>query len=87
MIFNTKVQGIPCQCQVTYFKPGVAMQRYGTGAGDVHPPELPEIEMKLLDRRGHPAPWLQKKLTEEERKRLEREFYLERDAEAYEYSH
>lgn len=86
MIFNTKVQGIPCQCQVTYTA-GLPAVRYGTGAGDIHPPELPELEIQVLDRSGKPAPWLSQKLTPDDVSRLQEEFFLERDAEAYSYAH
>lgn len=87
MIFNTKVQGIPCQCQVTLlsmYKPAV---RYGSGAGDVTPPENTELEIRLLDSRGFQAHWLEKKMTPEDKARLQKEFFLERDAEAYSYAH
>ena len=87
MIFNTTVQGIPCQCQVTMIGKNIPMKRYGSGAGDVHPPEHQEMEIALLDRQGKPADWLEKKLTVSERDRLKKEFFLERDAEMYAYSH
>lgn len=87
MIFNTQVHGIPCQCQVLLFSKGSPLRRYGTGAGDVHPPELPDLEIEILDSKGKAAPWLEAKLTPQDRARLEKEFHLERDAEAYEASH
>ena len=87
MIFYTKVQGIPCQCQVTLLSVSKPPARYGTGAGDVSPPESMELEIRLLDSRGFQAHWLEKKMTQEDKTRLQKEFLLERDAEAYSYAH
>lgn len=87
MIFDTKVQGIPCQCQVTLLSMHKPSVRYGTGAGDVSPPEHMEMEIRLLDSRGFQAHWLEKKMTPEDRARLQEEFFIERDAEIYTCSH
>ena len=35
--------------------------------------EYPEVDFEVLDRRGNPAPWLERKLTSEDRDRIENE--------------
>ena len=63
MIFETRVHGIPCQCEVTDYQKAMPMRITGSGFGDCEPPEPEEFEFNLLDRRGRPAPWLEKHLT------------------------
>ena len=63
MKFQTKVCGIPCTVVVTLYRKAVPMRIYGSGMGDCDPPEPEEFEFQLLDRKGYPAPWLEKKLT------------------------
>lgn len=68
---NTRVAGIPCSVEVTAFSPYRCNRR-----GHIDhwlPDELPEIEFMILDRRGHPAPWLERKLSPADRRRLEGE--------------
>lgn len=85
MIFDTKVAGIPCKCEVTLFSPFKPMQVYGSGMGDCDPPEPGEFAFKILDRSGYPANWLEKKLTKQDEGRLEEEFQLEQLGERYGY--
>ena len=78
MTVEINVCGIPALADVVHYWPG----RPGRtdGPPDVcYPPEPPELEWRLLDRRGRPAPWLERKLTDAERERIERELleYLE----------
>ena len=87
MIFETKIQGIPCKCQVLWITKGMSAVLYGSGAGDIHPPELPEFEFRVLDRKGYKAPWLERKMTEADNERLQEEFFLEKALEEYEYWH
>ena len=87
MIFNTKIQGIPCQCSVVCLGRESPMIRYGSGAGDVIAPEYPEFEFTILDRKGYKAPWLEKKLTQQDEVRLQEEFLLEKSLEDYDGSH
>lgn len=63
MIFTTRVNGIPCKCEVTSFSPYVPMRITGSGQGDVDPPEEAEFEFNILDRRGREAPWLERYVT------------------------
>lgn len=57
--FESSVHGIPCQIEITHF--------YGGWRGSYwEPPEYPEAEIRILDRRGRHAPWLERKLSEAE---------------------
>lgn len=72
--FATRVAGIPCICEATYYAEGSPMRITGTGFGDADPPEYEEFEYTILDRRGRPAPWLEAKLTDDDDLRLKREY-------------
>jgi len=68
--FEDRVMGIPAIIRVTYWERYVPARTSG-------PPELcyPAEggcgEWRVLDRRGRPAPWLERKLTEAERARID----------------
>lgn len=72
--FEDRVAGIPCVIAVTYWEPF----RPGFLSG---PPELcyPDEggcgEWEVLDRRGRPAPWLERKLTDAERERIDQRVF------------
>lgn len=83
MIFPTTVQGIPCQVEVTHFIPAVPMYVYGPGMGEAEPPEPAEISFRLLDRKGYPAKWLEKKLDTMAEARLYEEIDVMLTAEYY----
>lgn len=73
MIFNTKVHGIPCQCEVTHYIPYKPADLSG------HPdrwsaPEGGEFEFNILTTKGKPAPWLERYLTDQDNDRLYQEF-------------
>lgn len=74
MSFQTTIAGIPCQCEVLWYQAAEPMRITGSGFGDADPPEPEEFVFRLLDRRGRPAPWLERKLTEAETDRLLREY-------------
>lgn len=74
MIFATTVQGIPCQCDVLNYSIGRPMRITGTGFGDADPPEPPEFEFNLLDRKGYKANWLEAKMMPDDPERLRDEF-------------
>ena len=83
MIFDTKIAGIPCQCQVTMARRAIPY------AGDINqaidPPDYGEFDFRILDRKGAPAPWLTEKLTPNDHTRLLEEFQLEVTGERYGY--
>ena len=72
MNIQTRVAGIPATVRVLSYRPGYPGYFYG-------PPELcepsypAEMELEICDRRGRPAPWLLKKMTDQEWARLETE--------------
>ena len=72
--FHTRVHGIPCLCDVTFYSPGAPMRITGWGFGDAEPPETGEFEYQILDRRGRHAPWLEAKLVEADDDRLLEEY-------------
>jgi hypothetical protein len=65
-----RVAGIPCLIGVTYWEPF----RPGRVSGPpelCYPDEGGESEWDVLDRRGRPAAWLERKLTDAERERID----------------
>ena len=83
MIFDTKIAGIPCQCQV------MVCRNVPPYSGDINqaidPPDFGEFDFRILDRTGHPAPWLETKLASDDHQRLLEEFQLEVLGERYGY--
>ncbi len=67
MIFPTRINGIPCQCEVTLYEPALP-------GSFTEPPQPGEFEFRLLDRRGYPARWLDDHLTAQTEDRLFQEF-------------
>lgn len=68
LIFDTRISGIPCQIGVTYFH----YQPPWRGGAHSCPSDMDyygwcELEYDVLDRRGRPAPWLERKLKDDDR--------------------
>jgi len=68
--FEDRVAGIPCLIVVTYWEPYVPAQISGPPEY-CYPAEGGCGEWEVRDRRGRPAPWLERKLTEAERERID----------------
>ena len=85
MQFETRIDGIPCICNVTHYSPDKPMRVYGSGWGDCDPPEYEHFEYEILDRKGYKAPWLEKKITPYEQDRLLEELHIELTGERYGY--
>lgn len=83
MIFDTRVNGIPCQCKVLNYSPSIPMRITGSGMGDCDPPEDAEFDFELLDRRDRKATWLDKYITPGVHSQLFEEFLTTRRAEEY----
>ena len=83
---NTRISGIPCQVLITCYYPARHANFRGT-PDRWTPPEPEEISFQVLDWRGRPAPWLEEKLTEDDRVRIERELsdYIKREREMGDY--
>jgi len=68
---ETRVAGIPCQALVTYYFSQKPMGPSADSDWDCY--GYQEVEFEVLDRRGRPAPWLAKKLTDKDEQRIEQE--------------
>jgi len=71
---QTRVAGIPCIAKVTHF------YRQAPWRGSAHTCDsdldyygYTECEFEILDRRGRPAPWLERKATDADRERITEE--------------
>jgi hypothetical protein len=71
MLIETRVQGIPCIAEVLYYKPA---RYYLSGPPEHCYDEGAEFEFRLRDRRGRLAPWLDRKLTEEDTYQVQADF-------------
>lgn len=65
--FNTRINGVPCQVEVAAFY-------QGRDATLTEPPEYPEMDFVLLDRKGRRATWLERYLNKDEEERLLNEY-------------
>jgi len=72
--FESTVCGIPCIIRVTDYESYVAA--YTTGLPEnCYPSEGGCGDWEVLDRRGRPAAWLERKLTDSERSRIDDEVF------------
>jgi hypothetical protein len=60
-IVDARIAGIPCQLKVTHFYQQAPC--YNTWDSDADFYGYTEINYDVLDRKGYPAPWLEKKIT------------------------
>ena len=66
---NTHIQGIPCQVKISSY---IYQKPLGPRAdSDVDCYGYSEAEYLILDRRGYPAAWLERKMTDLDRERIE----------------
>ena len=69
---ETRIAGIPCTVEYTVrgkYKPA----KVNAPPEDCYEAEYPDIEFTVCDRNGHPAAWLEAKMTDEDRQRIEAE--------------
>ena len=69
---ETRISGIPCTVEYTI------TGKYVPAKVDAPPEycyeaEYPEVEFTVCDRRGRPAPWLERKMTHKDTQRIELE--------------
>jgi hypothetical protein len=69
---ETRVAGIPCIVGVTHFESVRGSFSYHA-ASDMDYHGYIECEFTVCDRRGRPAPWLERKLTSEDISRIDAE--------------
>lgn len=79
LTIDTSVSGIPCKARMTYYAKARPARVYGP-AEDCYPDEPAELDFDILDRRGRPAAWLERKMTEDDIIRIEGEL-IEADRE------
>ena len=72
--FDTTVCGIPCIVRVLSWERYVPAKVNGPPEY-CYPSEGGYGEWEILDRKGKPAPWLEKKLTDKERVRIDEEVF------------
>jgi hypothetical protein len=71
---DTRIAGIPCRVDVTHYlcvRPWAGSVHTCPSADDYY--GYTEVEFDVADRRGRPAQWLEKKLTNDDRERITRE--------------
>jgi hypothetical protein len=69
---ESRVAGIPCLIGVTHFDSVSGSYSYNAPS-DMDYYGYSESEWDVLDRRGRPAAWLERKLTDDDRQRIEQE--------------
>lgn len=68
----TRIAGIPCIARVTYFsRQNGSYSRHAVSDMDYY--GYTECEFQICDRRGRPAPWLERKATDKDLSRIEQE--------------
>lgn len=63
---EVRIQGVPAIVEVT----SVVRATPAGARGYLDPPEPAEVEFTVLDRRGRPAPWLAKKMSQADVERI-----------------
>ncbi len=79
---ESRVAGIPCLIGVSHFDCVRGSYSYNA-ASDWDYYGYSESEWDVLDRRGRPAAWLERKLTDDDRQRIEQEIAEAMTEEAY----
>jgi hypothetical protein len=74
MEFDARVCGIPCIVRVTYWEAYLPANVSGPPES-CYPAEGGEGDWEILDTRGRPAPWLEKKMTDRDRNLLSEEVF------------
>lgn len=79
--FNSRVAGIPCVIRIQYAEPFTV--GFISGPPErCYPDEGGLLVWQVLDRRGRPAPWLERKLTPAELDRIDDQAWAVLAAEA-----
>lgn len=78
MEIESRISGIPCIIQVDRCFVQKPMGPSADSDWDCY--GYTEVDFTVLDRKGYPAPWLEAKLTEADRNRIEVEILEEEEA-------
>lgn len=70
--FASRIAGIPCMIDVTHYREQKPMGRWADS--DMDCDGFTEFEYQVLDRRGRPAPWLERKATKDDEARILAEY-------------
>lgn len=73
----TTICGIPCVAEITSVHGRYIPAKIYADPDDCYEAQYPEVEWTVFDRKGYPAPWLEKKLTVEEAARIEADLIAE----------
>ncbi len=79
---ESRVAGIPCLIGVSHFDSVRGSYSYNAPS-DMDYYGYTESEWDVLDRRGRPAAWLERKLTDDDRQRIEQEIAEAMTEDAY----
>ena len=77
---RTQIAGIPCTIGEIEVIGEYVPARIHADPDDCYEAQYPEVMYVIQDRRGRPAPWLERKMTDKDRRRIESEV-LEAEAE------
>ncbi len=81
---ESRIAGIPCLIGVTHFNSVRGSYSYNAPS-DMDYYGYTESEWEVLDRRGRPAAWLERKLTDRERSRIDEEVFEHMEASCDDY--
>ena len=81
---ESRIAGIPCLIGVTHFNRVRGSYSYNAPS-DMDYYGYTESEWEVLDRRGRPAAWLERKLTDRERSRIDGEVFEHMEASCDDY--
>jgi hypothetical protein len=73
---RTTIAGIPCEIEVISVDWGEEAV-LDVPADYWYPGSPPDAEYRVLDRRGRPAPWLEKKITERDHENIVMEIFAD----------
>lgn len=81
---ESRIAGIPCLIGVTHFNSVRGSYSYNAPS-DMDYYGYTESEWEVLDRRGRPAAWLERKLTDRKRSRIDEEVFEHMEASCDDY--
>jgi len=80
---KTYIAGIPCQVGDIEVRGSYCPAKVNADPDDCYEAEYPEVSFVVQDQRGRPAPWLERKMTDEDLARITGEILEELEEDAY----